>query len=301
MTSILPRKPAPDVASSIRAATRYLDDGALGYGHGTSTAADDAAWLVLESAGQSPIEEPDYQQRMTSAQLDRCEHWLRQRLELRIPVAYLVGRTWFAGLEFGADSRALVPRSPIAELILESFHGLVDTTSAFSVLDLCTGGGCIALATASLLPNAHVIGTDLSTEALTLACENRALHGLEHRVEFRQGDLFEPVSERFDLIVSNPPYVDAADITNMPEEFQSEPAIGLASGPDGLDITRKILDQAANHLQPDGVLIVEVGNSAVALEQAFPNLNFVWFDFAYGGDGVFMLQQSELTQLSTSV
>lgn len=294
MPEILSRQSSPDVASVIRQATRYLEGALLGYGHGTGSAIDDAAWLVLESAGQSPVEPPDYQQQLTVDQLEQCESWLSMRVEHRLPVAYIVGRTWFAGLEFKVDQRALVPRSPIAELIQGSYLGLIDTTQRFSLLDLCTGGGCIALASAHYMPNAMVTATDLSAAALALARENRSFLDLDHRVEFLQGDLFAPVQQRYDLIVSNPPYVDADDLASMPDEFQHEPPMGLGSGADGLDFTRRILAQAGDYLNPEGMLIVEVGNSAAALEKACPELPFEWFEFSHGGDGVFLLTRDSL-------
>lgn len=307
MNAILPQNESLDVAEAIQLATQYLQSKDLGYGHSTAAAIDDAAWLVLESVGQSPVDAPDYTKRLTAADVTRCNDWLAKRADERIPVAYLVGRTWFAGIEFSVDSRALIPRSPLAELLLNDFYGLVDTSAPFAALDLCTGGGCIALAIASLWPEAQVVGSDLSADALALAATNRESLGLTSQVSLLEGDLFEPLRmpgdgesrlPRFDLIVSNPPYVDADDIDAMPAEFLHEPAMGLASGRDGLDITRRILASATDYLNPAGVLIVEVGNSSPALAEAYPQLDFLWLEFENGGDGVFALTREMLLDAS---
>jgi len=300
MTSILPRTPGLQIGAAIVSATEYLHQYDLGFGHGTGSASDDAAWLVLECAGLSPIEEPDYSATISAEAIERCEILLRKRAEDKIPVAYLVGRTWFAGLEFMADRRALIPRSPLAELIQNEFRGLIDTSLPFTVLDLCTGGGCIGLAIAKLLPQASVVASDISDAALALARSNRAAHQLANRVTLVESDLFSDITGRFDLIISNPPYVNAADIDDMSDEFRSEPALGLASGHDGLDITRRILACAADYLTEDGILVVEVGNSADALLLSYPNLPFIWLDFANGGDGVFALSYRDLCNSPTA-
>lgn len=305
MNDILPQNESLDVATAIHLATRYLESKDLGYGHSTGAAVDDAAWLVLEADGQSPVDPPDYNKRLSSDAVSRCNDWLAKRSNERIPVAYLVGRTWFAGIEFRVDERALIPRSPLAELLLNDFFGLVDTSASFSALDLCTGGGCIALSMASFWPEATVVGSDLSADALALAATNRAALGLAEKVSLVQGDLFDALPAlvehetplaSFDLIISNPPYVDAADIDAMPAEFSHEPAIGLASGSDGLDITHRILASAADFLNPAGVLVVEVGNSSAALIDAYPHLEFMWLEFENGGDGVFALTREMLLE-----
>lgn len=296
MTEILPRAGSLKIAEAIRSAAAYLEGFDLVYGHGTGSAVDDAAWLVLESAGLSPIDPPDYDARFPASALAGCEEWLRRRALDRVPAAYLTGRTWFAGLEFVCDERALVPRSPIAELLVDGYAGLFEHDESCRILDLCTGGGCIAVATAVYFSKAQVVGSDLSEDALALAESNRALHHCDARVQFVCSDLFEQVSGTFDLIVSNPPYVDRSDISTMGDEFLHEPALGLASGVDGLDITRRILAAAADFLNPAGHLIVEVGNSAQALEDSHPDLPFRWFDFEHGGGGVFILSRDELNE-----
>ncbi len=295
MTEILPRGSTLSVGEAIVAANQWLSRFDLGFGQGSIESADDAAWIVLEAAKLSPVLPPDYDVVLTDAAISQAEEWLWRRAYDRVPVAYLTGRTWFAGLEFRADERALIPRSPLAELIVHDFFGFLPELNALRVLDLCTGGGCIALAIASYYADATVVGTDISAKALELARENRSQLGLEERVEWLQGDLFEPVRGRtFDLIISNPPYVDKPDIEAMPAEFRTEPLLGLASGEDGLDITHRILNEAAPLLSDNGVLIVEVGNSAEALTRAKPDIEFGWIEFSNGGDGVFLLPRSAL-------
>lgn len=295
MSDILPRVTPLSVGNAIVAANQWLSRFDLGFGQGSVESADDAAWIVLEAAKLSPVLPPDYDLVLTDAAIVQAEQWLRRRAYDRVPVAYLTGRTWFAGLEFKTDERALIPRSPLAELIVHDFFGFLPDLTALRVLDLCTGGGCIALAIASYYDDATVVGTDICAEALALAQENRSQLGLGARVELLLGDLFAPVSGRtFDLIISNPPYVDKPDIEAMPAEFRTEPLLGLASGADGLDITHRILNEAATLLSDTGVLIVEVGNSAEALTQARPDIEFGWVNFNDGGDGVFLLERSAL-------
>lgn len=295
MHNILPRNESLSLADVIRLAADYLDQHDLVYGHGTGSPVDDAAWLSMEAAGLSPLDIHDQTAVYPVDSLDRLETWLRKRAENRIPSAYLVGRIWFAGYEFRVDPRALIPRSPLAELINNRFLGLFDEDSDIRVLDLCTGGGCIALAVALAFPGARVVATDLSADALALAAVNRRHHRLTARVELLEGDLFESVGGRFDLILSNPPYVDALDMQNLAPEFHHEPSLGLSSGADGLDFTRRMLAAAGDYLTPDGILIGEVGNSAEALVEAFPKLSFQWLPLAHGGHGVFMLTAADLT------
>lgn len=282
------------IESAIRGAASLFERHRLGFGHGTQTAVDEAAWLVLHAIGRSPVEVPDYSQRLDASQIDACNALLARRIEERLPAAYLTGKAWFAGHELLSDSRALVPRSPLAEFINDNFYGLLDGIDEPAILDLCTGGGCIAIACAHALPIARVHASDISKDALALANENLILHNLQHRIRLHQGSLFEPVSERYDLIISNPPYVDAVDIASMPEEFSHEPMLGLAAGADGLDLVRIMLRDASAHLNPGGVLVVEVGNSWQALANAYPELDFHWLEFAHGGHGVFLLTQDQL-------
>ena len=288
---------APDAArldATILRAARRLAGAGVALGHGTDDPVDEASWLALHAIGLSPAEVPDHARRLHPDELAAVDALVARRIDERLPAAYLTGRAWFAGHELRSDARALVPRSPIAELVAEGFRGLVPTDRDVRVLDLCTGGGCIAIAAAHALPRARVDASDLSADALALAAENVALHGLGERVRLLHGPLWAPVEGPYDLVVSNPPYVDAADLAAMPAEYRAEPAMGLGAGEDGLDLVHPILAGAAAVLAPGGVLVVEVGNSAPALERAYPELDFVWIGFAHGGDGVFALERDAL-------
>lgn len=282
------------IESAIRKAAEAFETHGLHYGHGTESALDEASWLVLHGMGLSPAMAPDYTRLLNDRQIALCNLLLQRRVEERLPAAYITGQAWFAGHPFLSDSRALVPRSPLAEFITEDFFGLLDTLETPRILDLCTGGGCIAIATAYAREDAIVDASDLSVDALELAAENVSLHGLSDRVHLLQGSLFQPVKERYALILSNPPYVDAEDMVELPQEYAHEPELGLAAGDDGLDLVRQILAEAADYLNPGGLLVVEVGNSGAALEHAFPNLDFSWLQFARGGHGVFMLTREQL-------
>lgn len=282
------------IESAIRTAASEFEERGLCFGHGTETAIDEASWLILHAMGLSPAHEPDYAQVLNDKQRVACNDILQKRIEDRTPAAYLTGQAWFAGHRFLSDERALVPRSPLAEFINDQFFGLLEGIEKPAILDLCTGGGCIAIASAYASPDALVHASDISFDALALAQDNVNLHKLQSRVSLIQGSLFDPLTERYDLIVSNPPYVDAQDIAAMPEEFSHEPMLGLAAGDDGLDLVRIMLRDAAEYLNPNGVLIVEVGNSWQALEQAYSELDFAWLEFSNGGHGVFMLSREQL-------
>ena len=284
------------VAELITAGEAYLSEYPLVYGHGTDNAFDESAWLVLEACGISPVEPvQSYEIPVTQDQLLRARQWFKKRAHEKVPVAYLTGRAWFAGLEFTVDERALIPRSPMAELIHSEFAPWL-TEAPGKALDLCCGGGCIAIALASALPDCTVDAVDLSPDALELAAINVEKHRLQGRVKLHQGDLFTPLtaSRQYDLIVSNPPYVDAEDMHNLAEEFSHEPQMGLAAGTDGLEIVAQMFAQAKGYLKPDGVMFVEVGNSEQALESRFGHLGLVWIDFEFGGDGVFMINAASL-------
>ena len=277
------------LAELIEVGADYLAQSSLVYGHGTDNPHDESAWLALEACGYSPAEpRDDYFVIVNRGHLERAKAWYRQRAVEHVPVAYITGRSWFAGLEFKTDQRALIPRSPIAELICSNFSPWL-TAPPQSILDLCCGGGCIAVACAYQFTDATVHGADLSAEALQLAAENRQLHGLENRLALFEGDLFQPLPEgqRYDLIVSNPPYVDRGDMQALAAEFQHEPQMGLAAGAEGLDIVDRVLTVAREYLTENGVLIVEVGNSQPAVEEHYPELDLIWLEFEMGGAGVF--------------
>lgn len=265
------------------------------FGHGTDNAWDEAVALLLYAADLTyDCDVGLLQEKISTVVADRFIALVKRRIEERKPAAYLVGKAWFAGLEFYSDERALVPRSPIAELILRNFQPWLSEPPE-SVLDLCCGSGCIGIAAAVQFPDSRLVLTDLSQDALDLAKKNVQGYQLDNDTDIVQGDLFSALAgQTFDLILSNPPYVDKEDLAGMPQEYLHEPAMGLGSGDDGLDITRRILSQAANYLTDNGILIVEVGNSWEALEAAYPKVPFVWMEMAQGGHGVFMLHKSDL-------
>jgi len=268
------------------------------YGHGTDNALEEAAYLILQALNlPADLDASWLDARLCRSERQRLAELVRQRCIERIPTAYLVDRAWFAGLEFHADARALVPRSPLAELIQQGFAPWVEPERVQRILDLCTGGGSIALACAHYFPEASVDATDLSADALALAFDNRAKLGLDEQVELLQGDLFAPVhGRRYDVIVSNPPYVDATDMHELPAEYLHEPRMALAAGEDGLDIVRRILREAAAYLEPQGVLIVEVGNSESHVQATWPDVPFTWLHFEHSEDGVFMLTREQLLE-----
>ena len=267
----------------------------LFFGHGTDNAWDEAAALVLWSL-HIPWErlQTIEQARLTTDEKQQIAVLFRRRIEERIPVAYLTGEAWFAGLKFFVNEDVLVPRSPIAELIQQQFQPWL-TQKPQRILDLCTGSGCIGIACAHAFPEAQVTLSDISEEALVVARRNVRDHKREDRVQVVNSDGFGKLQgEMFDLIVSNPPYVDAQDMVSVPAEYRAEPELALASGDDGLDFTRRLLSEAGAHLSSQGLLIVEVGNSWEALERAFPRIPFTWLELEQGGHGVFALSAADL-------
>lgn len=262
----------------------------LFFGHGTDNAWDEARQLVL-GALHLPYEMADayLDCRLEDDERAELQALLHRRIADRVPTAYLLGEAWFCGLPFLVDERVLIPRSPIAELIDQHFAPwLPDEPNR--ILDLCTGSGCLGIACAYEFAEAEVVLADLSFDALEVANLNIERHGLDERVYTVQGDGFDGLpGQRFDLIVCNPPYVDAEDFAEMPEEYAHEPAMALACGADGLDLVRRLLAEAADHLTERGVLVVEVGNSQVHVEAAYPEVDFTWLEFERGGHGVFLL------------
>jgi ribosomal protein L3 glutamine methyltransferase len=272
------------------------------FGHGTDNAWDEAAQLVL-SVAKLPMDGDDgvLRQPLDEQALVRIGELLQRRIAEHLPLPYLLGRAWFAGLEFLCDRRAIIPRSPIAELIQYGFRPWYTGDEPRRILDLCCGGGCIGLAVAHYFPEAHVDLVDIDSDALALAHENAEFLHLQDRVTICHSDLFDALaSGDYDLIISNPPYVDAADLASMPAEYHHEPERALGSGIDGLDITRRILKESRRYLRDDGLLIVEVGNSWPALEDAYPTVPFTWVEFEHGGEGVFALTARELEEYRKS-
>lgn len=288
------------VEQAIRTAAAAFDAAGLNYGHGTDNALDEASWLLMYVLGIPVDQAPNYAQPIAESQRSACNKLIARRISERVPVAYLTGRAWFAGHEFFCDERALVPRSPMAEFINSEYFGLFQSDGSVianpptRILDLCTGGGCIGISCALAEPNCEVVCSDVSPEALGLATKNIAKHGLQQRVSVVESDLFAHVQGRFDLIVSNPPYVDADDIAAMPKEFHAEPMLGLAAGKDGLDLVRVMIEQAPKHLTERGWLVVEVGNSQPAMENAYKQLSLSWLEFSQGGHGIFAIDAANL-------
>ncbi|MGQ4276084.1 50S ribosomal protein L3 N(5)-glutamine methyltransferase [Pseudidiomarina sp. E22-M8] len=267
------------------------------FGHGTDNAVNETLVLLAHVAQLDIAQLDEFRgARLTLSEREAFVQLVQRRIEERKPAAYLTGEAWFAGLPFKVDERVLVPRSPIAELIEQEFQPWL-TEAPQHILDLCTGSGCIAIACAYVFSEAEVDALDISTDALAVAEENIAFHQLEHRVFPMQSDLYSAVKgQRYDLIVTNPPYVDAEDMADLPAEFHHEPELGLAAGDDGLDLVRTILREAPEHLTEQGILICEVGNSMVHLAELYPDVPFTWLSFEHGGDGVFLLTRHELLE-----
>ncbi len=279
----------------IRWAASRFAEAELFFGHGTDNAWDEAVALTMQSLHlpiDSSIQVLDA--RLTQPEKDLLARRVAIRVEQRVPVPYITGEAWFAGMPFAVDKRVLIPRSPVAELIENGFSPWLSCPPE-RVLDLCAGSGCIGIAAAMVFPDADVALSDISADALEVAEENIARHQLDDRVITVESDLFSGLAgAKFDLIIANPPYVDAEDYASMPEEYRHEPALALTSGDDGLDFTRRLLNQASDFLEDGGLLIAEVGNSWPALAKAFPNTPFTWLEFERGGHGVFALYKESL-------
>lgn len=270
----------------------------LHYGHGTDNPLDEALALVLHSLGLDH-EMPDVllQSKLLPEEKEKIAELLLRRVNERTPVPYLTGKARFMGLEFFVDERVLIPRSPIAELIKQGFSPWLQYEPE-RILDLCTGSGCIAIACAYLFADSEVDAVDISQDALAVAGKNVAFHQLDDRVHLLRGDLFEPVAGRqYDLIVSNPPYVGRTEFDSLPEEYRHEPELALLSDDNGLKEPSRIVMEAKQHLTENGLLVVEVGNSASALMDALPGLEATWVELENGGDGVFVIPAAQLEQM----
>lgn len=267
----------------------------LFYGHGTNNAADEALWLVFYALGLSwDVDDTVMEQAVSDEDRNRIQSLFERRIKERVPAAYIAGEGWFCGLPFIVNEHVLVPRSPLAELIEQGLSPWLDHTNHPKILDLCTGSGCIGIASSLALPEAEVILSDISTEALDVAEQNIQKHGVENRVRAIESDLFKNIDQTFDLIISNPPYVDAEDFNSRPDEFKAEPDIALESGSDGLDFTRRLLKEAAHYLNDEGYLIVELGNSYRHLQALYPEIPFITLEFEHGGHGAFAIDKFSL-------
>ncbi len=283
------------VTDLVRWGAARLDEARVTFGHGTDNAVDEALALVLHAAGLRPgAPEPLLASRLVAVERRAAVGLIVRRIRERIPAPYLTGRAWFAGLELACDARALVPRSPIAEWIERGFEPWLDPDAVERVLDIGTGGGAIAIACALAFPDAAVDAVDISDEALALARENCVAHGVGDRVSLFESDVYAGVGGRYDLIVGNPPYVDAETMAALDPEYLHEPRTGLEAGADGLDCVRRVLAGASAHLHSGGVLVCEVGASRPALERAYPTAPFIWLELARGGEGIFLLTGAQL-------
>jgi ribosomal protein L3 glutamine methyltransferase len=278
-------------------ASRFNAEG-LFFGHGTDNALDESAELVLYALHLPPDLPATYREcRLSFPERVVVCDLLERRVSERKPAAYLTNRAWFAGLEFFVDENVMVPRSPLAELVEAGFDPWIEPEGAGRILDLCAGSGCIGIACAVYLPDAEVDLAEISPAALQVASRNLELHRVQERVQILESDLFEGIGDvRYDLIVSNPPYVSAAELEDLPEEYRKEPQLGLAGGDTGLDLVLRILRDAPGHLEEKGVLVVEVGSTALELEQRFPDIPFLWLDFERGGEGVFLIKREQLIE-----
>ena len=295
----MPRPTKPSLVTLgdfFRFAVRRFRTARLAYGHGTTNAVDEAAFLVLEAL-RLPIHtlDPWLDLKPTAAERARLLTLIDARVALRLPAPYLVGAAYMHGVRFHVDRRALIPRSFIGDLLVGGALPIADPSRVRRVLDLCTGSGCLAILVALVFPRARIDAVDLSAGALTLARRNVASHRLGDRITLHRGDLFQPLgASRYDLILSNPPYVDARGMAKLPPEFRHEPRMALAAGDDGLDLVRRILAEAPRHLAKNGSLLCEIGRGRKPLEAATPRLPFLWLDTEQSQGEVFWIGRNDL-------
>jgi len=281
----------------LRFAVSQFNKAGLHFGHGSATAYDEAAYLILKTL-YLPLDqlEPFLDARVTDSERKQVLEIIERRVKDRIPAAYLTHEAWLGDFSFYVDERVIIPRSFIAELLQTQLAPwIAEPDHVTAALDLCTGSGCLAILMAHAFENADIDAVDISSQALAVAQKNVQDYSLQDRIGLIQSDLFSALhGKRYDLIISNPPYVNAESMQQLPQEYRHEPENALASGGDGLDATRQILQQAARHLTGDGILIVEIGHNRAELEQAYPNLPFTWLETSAGDEFVFLLQKDQL-------
>ncbi len=281
----------------LRLAVSAFNEAKLSFGHGSANAYDEAAYLILHTL-HLPLDTltPFLDARLSAKEKNALRALLKQRVEKQIPAAYLTHEAWLGSFRFYVDERVIVPRSFIAELLETQLTPWVENPEAVTrVLDLCSGSGCLAILAAHAYPNAEVDAVDISPSALEVAQRNVADYGLINRISLIESDLFTNLhNKKYNIIICNPPYVDAASVASLPKEYLHEPKLALGSGADGLDATREILKHAAAHLKPSGVLVVEIGHNRDALEAAYPKLPFTWLEVSAGDEFVFMLKREDL-------
>ncbi len=297
-------QPPQTVGTAVDALESGFAAASLSYGHGAVCARDEAAWLIFHVANLAHDQaDAVWSKALSADELLRIRQLANERIASRKPLAYLINEAWFCGLRFYVDDQVLVPRSPLAELILNGFAPWLADEDLVSALDVGTGSGCIAIALAACYPDAKVHASDLSDTALVVAQRNVRAHSLDDRVSLFKADIFDglPEGSRYDLIISNPPYVDGPAMRALPTEYRHEPAGALAAGEDGLEIVEKMLEQAAQFLTDRGILVVEVGDSQDALARRFKNMPFTWLEMSDGASGIFLLNKAELSQSLKSI
>ncbi|MBB5406239.1 MULTISPECIES: 50S ribosomal protein L3 N(5)-glutamine methyltransferase [Paraburkholderia] len=285
------------VRDLLRYAVSRFSEAKLSFGHGSANAYDEAAYLILHTL-HLPLDllEPFLDARLTTAEIEAVLKVIERRAAERVPAAYITQEAWMHGYRFYVDERVIVPRSFIGELLQDGLQPYVeDPEQVGAVLELCTGSGCLAILAAHAFPNADVDAVDLSAPALEVATRNVLDYHLDERIALFEGDLYAPLAERrYDVIISNPPYVNATSMQELPAEYKHEPEMALAGGADGMDIVRRIIADARNWLTEDGVLVIEIGNEREHVEAAFGGLDLVWLSTSAGDDNVFLIQASDL-------
>jgi ribosomal protein L3 glutamine methyltransferase len=289
--------PFSTVRDLLRFAVSRFNQAELSFGHGSANAYDEAAYLILHTL-HLPLDllEPFLDARLSAAEIDAVLNVIERRAAERVPAAYITQEAWMHGFRFHVDERVIVPRSFIGELLQDGLQPYVeDPEQVSAVLELCTGSGCLAILAAHAFPNADIDAVDLSAPALEVATRNVTDYKLEDRIALFEGDLYAPLAERrYDVIISNPPYVNAASMQELPAEYKHEPDMALAGGADGMDVVRRIIGDARNWLTENGVLVVEIGNERAHVEAAFGGLDLVWLSTSAGDDNVFLIQATDL-------